>query len=344
MSNELRLRRGTTDQHSTFTGAEAEVTVDTVQKTAVVHDGETPGGVPLARADLANVPPLTGSILADGAVTTAKIADSNVTTAKLANSAVTTAKIADANVTTAKIADANVTTAKIADTAVTTGKLANGAATVPKIGATGTANATTFLRGDGVWATPAPPTGGTQLFNSSGTFTVPDGVSLIKVTVVGGGGGGGAGAPPVGYSSGNNGGAGGGGGISAGYISVTPGQTYVVTVGSGGNGSNSSTGASGGTSSFGSLLSATGGTGGAQSGAAGTNGVGSGSARNSLITAPGSGYVESKRPRATSSSAALQYVIGNIAARSAGSGGEGEASSNNSTTAGGIGGAVFVEW
>jgi len=48
MATELKLRRGTTSQHSSFTGAEAEVTVDTDKNTVVVHDGSTAGGFPLA--------------------------------------------------------------------------------------------------------------------------------------------------------------------------------------------------------------------------------------------------------------------------------------------------------
>jgi len=48
MATELKLRRGTTSQHSTFTGAESEVTVDTDKNTVVVHDGSTQGGYPLA--------------------------------------------------------------------------------------------------------------------------------------------------------------------------------------------------------------------------------------------------------------------------------------------------------
>jgi hypothetical protein len=48
MTTALKLRRGTTSQHSTFTGALAEVTVDTTKNTAVVHNGTTPGGTPLA--------------------------------------------------------------------------------------------------------------------------------------------------------------------------------------------------------------------------------------------------------------------------------------------------------
>lgn len=49
MSTRVQLRRGTTAQHSTFTGAVGEVTVDTDRKTAVVHDGTTAGGFPLMR-------------------------------------------------------------------------------------------------------------------------------------------------------------------------------------------------------------------------------------------------------------------------------------------------------
>jgi RNase P/RNase MRP subunit p29 len=46
----IQLRRGTTSQHSTFTGLSGEVTVDTDKKTIVVHDGTTAGGIPLAKA------------------------------------------------------------------------------------------------------------------------------------------------------------------------------------------------------------------------------------------------------------------------------------------------------
>jgi len=48
---EVKLRRGTTAQHSTFTGAEGEVTVDTDKDTVIVHDGTTAGGHELRRKD-----------------------------------------------------------------------------------------------------------------------------------------------------------------------------------------------------------------------------------------------------------------------------------------------------
>ena len=51
MSIEVKLRRGTTAEHSVFTGAEGEVTVDITKDTLVVHDGATLGGIPLARED-----------------------------------------------------------------------------------------------------------------------------------------------------------------------------------------------------------------------------------------------------------------------------------------------------
>jgi hypothetical protein len=48
MSKQVRLRRGTTADHATFTGADGEVTFDTDKKCLVVHDGATPGGAPVA--------------------------------------------------------------------------------------------------------------------------------------------------------------------------------------------------------------------------------------------------------------------------------------------------------
>ena len=59
MATALRLRRGTTTQHGSFTGAEGEVTVDTTKDTVVVHDGSTAGGVPLAKE---NNPTFTGVV------------------------------------------------------------------------------------------------------------------------------------------------------------------------------------------------------------------------------------------------------------------------------------------
>ena len=62
MATEVKRRRGTTDQHfgggvySGFTGATAELTVNTEEWTVHVHDNSTLGGHPLLRADFNNVP------------------------------------------------------------------------------------------------------------------------------------------------------------------------------------------------------------------------------------------------------------------------------------------------
>lgn len=49
MATQVQARRGTTTEHSTFTGAVGEITVDTTKDTAVVHDGSTAGGHPLLK-------------------------------------------------------------------------------------------------------------------------------------------------------------------------------------------------------------------------------------------------------------------------------------------------------
>jgi len=69
MTQAVQLRKGTTSEHSTFTGLQAEATVDTTKKTIVVHDGSTAGGIPLSREDLSNANPsnLTTIVGADTA-------------------------------------------------------------------------------------------------------------------------------------------------------------------------------------------------------------------------------------------------------------------------------------
>ena len=48
-ATQVQLRRGTSAQVATFTGAQGEVVVDTTNNRAVVHDGATAGGFALAR-------------------------------------------------------------------------------------------------------------------------------------------------------------------------------------------------------------------------------------------------------------------------------------------------------
>ena len=136
MAKLLKLRRGTTSQHGSFTGAEGEVTVDTDKETLVVHDGSTAGGHPVAAEDMANVS--SASIvgrLASNSLGTAKIANDAITSAKLATDSVGTDALANNAVDTGAIAANAVTQAKIAGGAVDDGKLASNAVTTAKINA-----------------------------------------------------------------------------------------------------------------------------------------------------------------------------------------------------------------
>ena len=116
MAKLLKLRRGTTTQHSSFTGAEGEVTVDTDKETLVVHDGSTAGGHPVAAEDLANV---SSSTIA-GRLSNDSIAVSKIAAGTLPSDV----KIQDANVSgnlTIATADINadaVNGSKIADDSI----------------------------------------------------------------------------------------------------------------------------------------------------------------------------------------------------------------------------------
>ena len=114
---------------------------------------------------------------------------------------------------------------------------------------------------------------------SKGTGAAFD-VTQLYATVVGAGGG----APGASTSGVRSSGGGGSGGTAAGYVTVVPGQTYTIVVGSGGAGTAYNTLANaGGTSSFGSAMQATGGAGGAcisGSCGGGAPGVGSGGQLN----------------------------------------------------------------
>jgi len=52
MPTTVQFRRGTTVQHSTFTGALGEVTVDTTQNSLILHDGSTVGGHPMLKSSV----------------------------------------------------------------------------------------------------------------------------------------------------------------------------------------------------------------------------------------------------------------------------------------------------
>lgn len=63
MATQVQFRRGTTADHSTFTGAVGEITVDTTKDVVVVHDGAKVGGYPMVGAN--------NSILSNVNITTA---------------------------------------------------------------------------------------------------------------------------------------------------------------------------------------------------------------------------------------------------------------------------------
>ena len=92
MAKLLKLRRGSTTQHASFTGAEGEVTIDTTKDTAVVHDGAQAGGRPLLREDMSNLPAGTidnADINASAAISGTKISpdfgSQNITTTGTTN-------------------------------------------------------------------------------------------------------------------------------------------------------------------------------------------------------------------------------------------------------------------
>ena len=187
MTTALQLRRGTTDQHATFVGANGEVTVDTDKKTLVVNDGVTQGGTPLAREDS-----LTKFVRHDTAT-------QGLTGAQQSN---VKTNIGLGNVSNTSDADKPVSTAtqealdgKLDKSGGTlTGSLTligaltlSGNATTA-LGAVPKQQVETLINTAVAGFTSAYIGGRGQVFTSSGTFTVPAGVTSVKVRGCGGGG------------------------------------------------------------------------------------------------------------------------------------------------------------
>lgn len=106
------------------------------------------------------------------------------------------------------------------------------------------ANNATYATSAGVANTVVTAPARSQMFTSNGTFTAPQGVTMVYLTMVGAGGGGGGG-----MGSGNSGGGGGGGASGATIINypvtVIPGNSYSVTVGVAGAGGSGRSGGTG---------------------------------------------------------------------------------------------------
>jgi hypothetical protein len=174
----------------------------------------------------------------------------------------------------------------------------------------------------------------TQSFTSSGTFTVPAGVTTVQVEAWGGGGAGGGT-----NSSANRGGGGGAGGSFTRNtsVAVTPGASITVTVGAGGVGVAGAAGGAGGTSIFGSAtpVSAVGGAGGSlangttpyAAGAPVTVGVtlngGAGSAGNSSAGTSGAGGGGAGNSTAGSNASGTTGGAGGTGSYTGGTGGAG---------------------
>ncbi len=193
-----------------------------------------------------------------------------------------------------------------------------------------------------------------QSFTASGNFTVPIGVTRLRVTVIGGGG---AGGTHANIPSGGGGAGGNGLRILSG---LTPGAVIAVTVGAAGAAITSGTGqgGSGGTSSFGAYVSATGGQGGGGGSVLTTAaGGGGGSAVGGDVNTGGSCGTDSVIPAARGGDGgglgagrgATGYVQGLTATGYGGGGGGGGANSTTGTGTGasggnGAAGLVIVEF
>jgi len=158
----------------------------------------------------------------DDTVSTAKIQDDAVTAAKLANSINT-----EIAANTAKVTNATHTGDVTGATALT---IAADAVDIAMLSATGTASATTFLRGDNAWASAAAGLNSVQIFTSSGTWTKPAGITKVIMEVQAGGGSGGyrPTANPEYLSAASA------GGYALKFLDVSSISTSTITVGAGG--------------------------------------------------------------------------------------------------------------
>ena len=203
-----------------------------------------------------------------------------------------------------------------------------------------------------------------QAFTGSGTFTIPSGVTALKVTVVGGGGGGapangakdGCGNPLQAYGTG-----GGSSGVAISYLTgLTSGNTLAVTVG-GGGGSNGNGGSSTVASGTQSISTITGGGGShGNSSTSPTNGGAGGSASGGTINLTGQyGQPQQSGYTSTPTGGSNMFGMGGVNTSSSavnysgssgtGYGAGGSGASNNTgggSNSGGSGtsGIVIFEW
>ena len=81
MATQIQLRRGTTAQNNSFTGAAGELSVNTSNSTIRVHDGSTAGGTELATVSYAS----NVTNFSTGTLNSARLPTSGVTAATYGN-------------------------------------------------------------------------------------------------------------------------------------------------------------------------------------------------------------------------------------------------------------------
>lgn len=191
-----------------------------------------------------------------------------------------------------------------------------------------------------------------QIFTSSGTFTIPAGVTQVKFTVTGGGGAGGGGTASL---TGNGGGA---GGTAFKWLTgLTPTHTIVVTVGAGGTAVSGGTGNTGVASSIASgtqtitTVSCNGGSGAGNNTTPGNGGTCTGGDLNQQGSwgnwaVPASGFGGYGGPSFWGGAGIGAFLNGTGNVGNAPGAGGGGGGGNNTNTSGGPGaaGIVVAEW